>query len=78
MARKCPRLRFPLKSVRLWGAGAAPSSRPQNELSETAAKITTPVLRADVPGYCEAVAQADGQLSPTEAGIIAKIRQALR
>ena len=46
-------------------------------LTEAAAKITTPALRADVPGYCEAVAQADGQLSVDELGIIAKIRRAL-
>ena len=46
-------------------------------LSDAAAKITTPALRAEVPGYCEAVAQADGQLSADEVGIIAKIRKAL-
>jgi uncharacterized tellurite resistance protein B-like protein len=46
-------------------------------LSDAAAKITTPALRAEVPGYCEAVAQADGQLSADEVGIIAKIRRAL-
>jgi hypothetical protein len=48
-----------------------------NLLAEAAAKITTPALRADVPGYCEAVAQADGQLSVDELGIIAKIKQKL-
>ena len=46
-------------------------------LRDVAAKVTTPALRSAVPGYCEAVAQADGQLSANEAGIIAKIRQAL-
>src|SRR3954465_14659956 len=29
-------------------------------LTEVAAKITPPALREAVPGYCEAVAQADG------------------
>jgi len=46
-------------------------------LTEAAAKITTPALREAVPGYCEGVAQADGQLSVDEVGVIAKIRQAL-
>jgi hypothetical protein len=46
-------------------------------LVEVAAKITTPALRAAVPGYCEALAQADGQLSSGEAGIIDRIKRAL-
>ncbi len=46
-------------------------------LVEVAAKIVTPALRAAVPGYCEALAQADGEVSSGEAGIIARIRRAM-
>ena len=58
---------------------AAVSSPLQTDqlLVEVAAKVKTPALRAAVPGYCEALAHADGQMSPGEVGIIAKIRKAL-
>ena len=59
-------------TVTLFGIPFAPLTR-----EEVAAKVTTPALRAAVPGYCEALAQADGEVSAGEAGIIARIRRAL-